>query len=110
VKQASGQEPVPVTDIPDDITPDELDALSALAAKLNSRSKAGAKSRFGRSTWRRRLKLRQSPSGRRSKSSRAESNQLRPKRLPVRWQRSNSKKLRLQKIGLPKNPQRQWKR
>ena len=34
VKQATGQEPVPVTDIPDDITPDELDALSALAAKL----------------------------------------------------------------------------
>ena len=34
VKPASGQEPVPVTDIPGDITPDELDALSALAAKL----------------------------------------------------------------------------
>ena len=35
VKQASGQEPGLVPDIPRDITPEELDALSALAAKLD---------------------------------------------------------------------------
>jgi twitching motility two-component system response regulator PilH len=34
VKQASGPEPIPVADFPGDITKDELDALSALAAKL----------------------------------------------------------------------------
>ncbi len=35
VKAASGQEPEPVPGIPRDITPEELDALSALAAKLD---------------------------------------------------------------------------
>jgi CheY-like chemotaxis protein len=34
VKQASGPEPIPVADFPGDITKDELDALTALAAKL----------------------------------------------------------------------------
>ncbi len=34
VKQASVSEPIPVADFPGDITKDELDALSALAAKL----------------------------------------------------------------------------